>query len=345
MQHREWDHPDYRQALDLQRSAGLIDLHVDFLLQWRLFGYRPRRRHRALLLGQPCVWHADVPRMRDAGYAGACLGIHFLPVESEWGWRAARNQIDDLDRLARDDPRLLRGRDAADFTAARAGSRLCLIPGVEGAHILAGRIGRVEDLARRGVAYLTLTHFSANRFATPSMGRGANERDGLGRAGRDLVRELNRVGIAVDCAHVNTPGVLDACRTSRAPVLVTHTGVKAVHPHRRNLADLAIDAVAATGGVIGIMASPVFLAGTRRATTEVVVRHIDHVVQRAGIAHAAIGSDYDGWIPIPSDQRDCRDVVKVTDGLMRLGYGESELKMVLGDNFLRVLDQTRRLAR
>ena len=203
--------------------------------------------------------------------------------------------------------------------------------------MLNGRIERVEELSKLGVSYLTLTHFSANAAATPSMGRGANERDGLTALGRRLIRELNQWRIAIDLAHVNTPGVLEACALTEVPLFCTHTGVKGVHDHARNISDGEIDAIAKTGGVIGIIFGPLFLSGKLRASTEIALDHLEYVVRRVGVEHVALGSDYDGWLPtILSDHRDCRDILRLVDGLVERGYSLEEVEMIKGGNALRV---------
>lgn len=317
---------------------GILDLHVDCIIQNRLFGYRIERRHRAGLPGQPLVWHADLPRMKEADYSGACLGIHWFPWESGRGWRSMRRQIAYLDEIAAAEPRVTRVRHSADWRRAADEGKLALAPGVEGAHMLDGELGRVEGLAERDVAYLTLTHFSKNSAATPSMGRGANENDSLTPFGRDLVLTLEEYGITVDLAHVNTPGVLDACSVASDPVLCTHTGVKGVHDHPRNISDEEIDAIAETDGVIGIIFAPVFLTGHLVADSKAVCDHVEYVVDRVGIRHVAVGSDYDGWIPsIPSDQRDCRDIGKVFAELKRRGWYDSEIDAIRGRNALELL--------
>lgn len=317
----------------------MLDLHVDSIIQQRLFRYDLRRRHRPGVGGQPLFWHADIPRMVEARYEGVCMGIHYFPWEREKGFREMEAQIGYLDEVVQGDERLLRVREGKDWARARESGKMGIAPGVEGAHMLNGRIERVDRLAELGVAYLTLTHFSANSAATPSMGRGANERDGLTAFGRRLVGALNHRGIVVDLAHVNTPGVLEAARQSRKPVVCTHTGVKGVFDHARNISDEGIDAIAETGGVIGIIFGPVFLCGKLRATTEVVLDHIDYVVARVGIDHVAIGSDYDGWLPtILSDHRDCRDMVRLVDGLRTRGYGEEEIEKISGANARRVFE-------
>jgi len=331
-----YDDALYASAHALQQRVGVIDLHVDSIIQQRLFRYDLLKRHRAGFTGQPLWWHADLPRMVEAGYRGACMGVHYWPWESERGWREAMRQLDYLDRVAAMFPGAYRVSHPGQWADAPEGS-LLLSAGIEGAHMLNGEVSRVKELAERGVAYLTLAHFSANRAVTPARGRGANERDGLTPLGCELVRALNRFGIVVDVAHVNTPGVLDACAQTSAPVFCTHTGVKAVHDVARNISDDEIDAVAATDGAIGIIFGPGFLCGRFRAGTTVVLDHIDHIASRVGIRHVVIGSDYDGWLPsIVSDHRDCRDIIKVTHGLLARGYSEEEVAGVLRGNAERV---------
>lgn len=315
-----------------------VDLHVDSIIQQRLFRYNVTRRHRKGLSGQPLFWHADVPRMVEASYAGACLGIHYFPWESERGWREMNRQIDYLDEVVAADPLVFRVRKPTDWRRAEKAGRLALAPGVEGAHMLAGDIERVGALAARDVAYLTLTHFSKNSAATPSMGRGANEVDGLTGFGRELISALDEHGVLVDLAHVNTPGVLEACAVASRPVMCTHTGVKGVHEHARNITDEEIDAIAETGGVIGVMFAPVFLAGNLRADTHCVVDHLEYLIDRVGVRHVAIGSDYDGWLPtIPSDHRDCRDMHRVSDELLRRGHKKEDVARIMAGNALEVL--------
>ncbi len=336
MSFRPYDHPDFEQARALQKRVGVVDLHVDSIIQQILFRYNVRKRHRAGFKGQPLIWHADIPRLREAGYKVICMGIHYWPWESKKAWRLLNKQIDYLDKVAAEDPDAMRIHGPDDWDAAFERGVLGMVPGVEGAHLLAGNLGRVQEMASRGVAYLTLAHFSRNSAATPSMGRGANERDGLTDFGRALVAELNRWGVTIDCAHVNTPGVMEVCELTKAPIFCTHTGVKGVHDVSRNVSDAEIDAIAHTDGVIGIMYASTFLAGSLRTSSQAIVDHIDYVVKRVGVRHVCLGSDYDGWIPIPRDQRDCRDVVKVTDGLLRRGYSEQDIALILRDNAARV---------
>jgi membrane dipeptidase len=321
-------------------KVPVLDLHVDSIIQQRLFRYDVRKKHQAGAKGQPLFWHADIPRMIEAGYGGVCMGIHYYPWESEKGWQECNRQLDYLDAIAAADPRVLRVSRRGDWQRAADEGKLAMAAGVEGAHMLNGKLERVEALARRGVVYLTLAHFSTNMAATVSMGKGANEKDGLTGFGRELVAELNRCGILVDTAHVNTPGTLEACATSKAPVFCTHTGVKGVYDHPRNITDEEIDAIAETGGIIGMIFAPAYLAGKLKASTEIMLDHLDYVVDRVGVDYVGLGSDYDGWLPtILSDHRDCRDIVRVFDGLRTRGYSEEDVAKIAGGNARRVIER------
>lgn len=317
----------------------MLDLHVDFIIQQTLFGYDPARAHRAGVSGQPLFWHADVPRMKQAGYKGACLGVHFWPVETRsLGWRTALKQIARVDALCERAPGCLRVRQPADWQRAADQGLLAMAPGVEGAHMLGGQLDRAAELGRLGVTYLTLTHFSKNSAGTPSLGRGADQTSGLTGFGRELVAELERAGVFVDVAHLNMPGVLDVCRQATRPVLCTHTTARGVFDHDRGVTDEAAQAIAATGGVIGVMAAPNFMARSLRVTSSVVVDHILHLVALVGPDHVAIGTDLDGWLPaIPSDMRDCRDVSKILDGLRQRGLPDDHVQAIAWGNALRVL--------
>ena len=275
--------------------------------------------------------------MMEADYGGACMGVHYWPVESERAWREANKQMDALDRVTREDPRVWRVHEPADWDRARDAGKLALALGVEGAHMLAGRVERVARLAERGVAYLTLAHFGKNAAATPSMGRGANERGRLTDFGRDLVHACHRAGVVVDIAHLNTPCAEDVCAAARAPIFCTHTGLKGVCDVARNISDDVLAGVARLNGAVGIIVGPVFLKGSFTADTEAFVDHVDYVVARVGPEHVCFGSDYDGWLPtILSDHRDVRDTLRITDALLRRGYAEEAILGFWRGNAMRV---------
>ena len=319
----------------------MIDLHVDSLIQKRLLGYRPERAHRAGLRAQPLFWHADIPRMIEAGYKGACLGMHYFPWESEGGWRELGKQLDVLDSFQALDG-VRRVVHAQDWSRAMERGDLALAAGVEGAHMLNRRLERVEELAQRGVAYMTLAHLGSNSAATTSWGIGANATDRLSDLGVALIAELERCGILVDLAHVNHPGVMHACEVATKPLMCTHIGSRALCDHPRNLYDEAIDAIAQTGGVIGVIFCPKFLTNKFFASSHCIAAHARHIADRVGVAHVALGSDFDGWVAtIPNDMRDCRDISRVQGALLEVGFSSEEVEAILWRNSLEVLSGQR----
>ena len=319
----------------------MIDLHVDFLIQHGLFGYDPRKRHSAGIKGQPVMWHTDFPRMIEGGYTGACLGVHYWPKTSERGWREAIRQIEYVDRVASEVEGVMRVHTPAQWIDAQDKGALGVMPGIEGAHMLGGKLERVEEFARRGIAYMTLVHLGSNRAASTSWGRRSSQTEGLTSYGEDLVRELERWDVLIDVAHVNEPGVLEVCALATKPLFCTHSGARALRDHPRILTDRALDAIGATGGVVGVIFSPFFLSGRHRTDSSCILNHIEYIAERVGINHVALGSDFDGWLAtIPSDMRDCTDVPRLRSGLSRRGWSAEDIEKVMRGNALRLLTRS-----
>ena len=136
--------------------------------------------------------------------------------------------------------------------------------------------------------------------------------------------------------------MLEACEVSTAPVIASHSFATALNEHGRGLTDAGLEAVASTGGVVGVIFSPEFLAGKLNASLDAVVDHVLYIADRIGPEHIAIGTDFDGWIPtIPNDIRDCRDLPLLTQRLLDRGLSKPHLSLVLGANILRVLREVR----
>jgi membrane dipeptidase len=320
----------------------VVDLHVDCVLSHRLFRYDIRKRHRAFMRRQPLFWHTDVPRMLEGGYSGVALGMHYWPRERERGWREVQKQLDYMERVVEQDDRVVRGETAADIETAHENGQIAFMAGLEGGHLIGQNLDHLEEARERGAVYLTLAHFSKNAACTPGMGRGANQTDGLTPFGHDLIEKLNDCEILVDVAHVNRPGVLEACEASRAPVIASHTSCVALQDNNRGVTDEGLAAIAETGGVIAIIFGPNFLRGKLNVSIDAVVDHIFHVAEQVGPEHLALGTDFDGWLPtIPNDLRDCRDMAFLSQRLIDRGMSHDDVSGLLGRNFLRVLRQVR----
>jgi len=355
------------EARRLHTHSIVVDLHVDPIIQHLLFNYDIRVEHNAtwspdkrnrlyrflIKLGEkknlhkPFFNHIDIPRMQKGGFTFGSFSIHYWPVQTENGWEATLRQLNYLQQVVETDDRLIAATQPEDIRTAFSQNKIAVFAGIEGVHCLGKggrqtqqkRLQRLETVfANFGVRYLTLTHFSKNDAATPCMGIGSHEHAGLTPFGKTLIEKMNDIGMIVDLAHVNNRGVLDACDVSKKPVIVSHTGVKAVHEHPRNLSNEAIKAVAETGGVIGIMFATNFLSSeTTNPSADILIRHINHIIQTVGDDHVALGSDFDGWIPrIPEDMNDATDLPVLTQHMLDSGYRESRIKKILGENFLSV---------
>ncbi|MFQ5823296.1 MAG: dipeptidase [bacterium] len=349
----------------------VIDLHIDPIIQQFLFGYDLRHEHnsswkpkkRRLLfyltkmygglsrLHRPFFNHIDLPRMVKGGYTFGGFGIHYWPIQSEKGWESIKKQMDYFKQVVEQDDRIIFAKRPEDIRQAFKKGRLSGFLGVEGAHCLGPggkktmkkRLDRIEELFKiYRVRYLTLAHFSKNDAATPCMGLSSNDNDGLTDFGKELIRKMNEVGMIIDVAHVNTQGVLDACKVSKKPVIVTHAGLAGKNPHRRNISDEALKAVADTGGVVGVMFATNFLSNSREnPMSDIILNHIDHIIDLVGEDYAAIGTDFDGWIPrIPEDIHDAADLPLLTQRMLDRGYNHNQIKKILGENFLRVWGET-----
>jgi membrane dipeptidase len=161
---------------------------------------------------------------------------------------------------------------------------------------------------------------------------------GLTNFGVQLVQEMNRLEIMVDISHLSPTGVRDVFLVSEAPVIASHSNAYALCPHRRNLTDEQLEGVASKGGVVGVTFVPNFITEDgNQATLKGLLDHIDYMVKTMGVDHVGLGSDFDGFFN--SNVRGLEDVThlpKLTAGLVERGYGEEDVKKILGGNFIRV---------
>jgi len=200
-------------------------------------------------------------------------------------------------------------------------------------------VAALPDVVSR-VTVVHLTRSSLGSPAHPLEGRGHGRGRGLTEAGRAYVAALDARRIVVDLAHLNRPGFWDAlaAHDPSTPAIVSHTGVRAVHDVWRNLDDDQIRAIAATGGVVGIMYHAGFLG---ESSVAAVVRHLEHVVDVGGEDCAALGSDWDGLIVTPRDLRTVLELPVLFRALRRRGFAEDRITKIAGANYLRVVDAVR----
>lgn len=316
-----------------------IDLHDDALMWARWARYDLAKRHSPPLPGSRWVGHVDLPRLLEGGVGAQFFGLVSLPLLRARGCAAAVHaQLDIFDRLCAKNPSLVRRATSAnDAIVARTEGTIAAYLGIEGAHALEGKIGNVEAFARRGVRYLGLSHFSSNAACYPAAGRGKDPTRGLTDFGRQTVEACVANGVLVDLAHINRRGYMEAAEIvgSRAPLIVSHTGVLGAYEHWRNIDDEQLRAVADGGGVIGIIFVPGYLGGEG---LDPIIRHMAHVIDVVGEDHVALGSDYDGMVRPPAELADIAMLPNLTDAMLKARWSIERIGKVLRTNVMRVLN-------
>ena len=242
-----------------------------------------------------------------------------------------------LDRLERilktiEDGDAVLASDPASVLAARRDGHVALLPAMEGADGLDGKIENLRELHRRGLRLVQLVHFRANELGhiqTYPYSPG-----GLTAFGEEVVQECNRLGIIIDLAHANTETIMHVLRLSAHPPIFSHTGVRALHEGDRYLTDDEIRAIAAKGGVVGIWPN-----GSDLPHVNDMVRHIDHVTQLVGVDYVGIGSDLRGMGRYSEGFGEEADFHAIATALLEKGYSDEEVGKIMGGNFFRVWQQ------
>jgi membrane dipeptidase len=325
----------FQEARAIHDEVAAIDLHADTPKLMRAFHYDLFTRHDPPLPRAAYLGHVDVPRMREGGLAAQIFGMWTFPYPRSGCAASIEGQLDALDTAAAARPdALARCVSYDEVMAARAAGKIAALAGIEGGHALEGRIDLVERFARRGVRYIGLLHFTANDLGRPAKGVGRADDKGLTDFGREVVREMNRLGVIVDLAHINRKGFFEALELSTSAPIVSHTGVAGAFQHWRNIDDEQLRAVADRGGVVGVIFAPRYLGGPDLGA---VCDHVMHMIKVCGEDVPALGSDYDGMVTPPKGLEDVAALPRLTAALLERGVSRQAVKKMLGENAMRVL--------
>ena len=324
----------------------------------------PTLHRDAIVIDAVCPLVKQPGAFVDWYVEGGCTAI--APTVAAWedATFAIRNIGAWLDFIARrDDLRLI--RFAADIEAAKAAGQLGIVLHFQGTDPIGDDLNLVTLYKALGVGVMQLAYNVRNRI-----GDGAQERSdsGLSRFGMDFVKRCNRDRVIVDCSHTGYRTTMEAIALSERPVIFSHANPRAVHPSPRNITDEQIKAVAETGGTVGVVGFPGFVSTSARPTLAQFIAHIDHIAGLVGIDHVSLGIDYfagqhpvmddaaarkryeslvaaglwepDGYPPppyyYPEGIETPRTLQNLTAGLAAHGYGEADIRKVLGGNLMRV---------
>ncbi|WP_134671271.1 dipeptidase [Halorussus marinus] len=344
--------------------VAVFDGHNDTLLDVRADG---REGGRSFFERRE-AGHLDLPRARDGGLAGGLFAV-FVPnddheydreptaegyemdlppaVDRERARAFTYDALARLHRIRADSDGAVRiVGDAEALDAALDSDALAAIPHLEGAEAVAPDLSNLDLLYAAGVRSIGPVWSRPNAFGhgvrfeypgTPDTGPGLTD------AGRDLVAACNDRGIVVDLAHLNAAGFEDVAALSTDPLVVSHGAVHAICPSSRNLTDEQLDAIAASGGLVGITFAVGFLRpdGESDPDTPIatLVDHVEYVADRVGVDHVALGSDFDG-ATIPDPIGDATGLSDVLAAIRDRGFDEDEVEKIARDNWLRVLGET-----
>ncbi|MFF8387667.1 dipeptidase [Streptomyces kanasensis] len=371
------------EALDLLAEHPVVDGHND--LPWAL---REKAGYDLDLLDvaadQRGRLHTDLPRLR-AGRVGAQFWSVYVrsDMAGDDAVSATLEQIDCVDRLlARHPAELAPALTADDVEAARAQGRIASLKGAEGGHSINNSLATLRALYALGVRYMTLTHNDNIAWAdsatdVPAVG-------GLSPFGREVVREMNRLGMLVDLSHVAATTMRDALDTTEAPVVFSHSSARAVCDHPRNVPDDVLERLPGNGGVAMATFVPKFILPaavewTARAdenlrahgfhhldttpeamrlhaafeeahprpvaTVATVADHLDHMRDVAGVDHVGIGGDYDGTAFTPAGLDDVSGYPNLVAELLARRWSRADVAKVTWGNAVRVLRDAEAVAR
>ncbi len=357
------------RARDLLRRFPLIDGHND--LPWAL-----RDRAAPVDLAEPVAGtHTDLPRLA-AGGVGAQFWSVFVPasIPGDTAVTTVLEQIDLAHRMIAAYPQGLElALTAADVERIFASGRVASLLGAEGGHSIAGSLGVLRMLYALGVRYMTLTHNANVGWADSATDQRAA--GGLTDFGRDVVREMQRLGMLVDLSHVAVSTMHDALDVVAAPVIFSHSSARAVCDNPRNVPDEVLARLPGNGGVCMVTFVPAFVSqecadwladlkaeAVRRgldprdlhlvqrirpeweaahplpqATLAQVADHIEHVRQVAGVEHVGLGGDFDGTPDVTVGLEDVSAYPALFAELLARGWTEPDCAALAGGNLLRVL--------
>ncbi len=327
------------------------------------------------------VMHTDLTRLAE-GKVGAQYWSVYVPtnISEPAAVQMTMEQIDVMKRLIARYPDQLQFTLTADQAeSAMAEGKIASFLGMEGGHSIGSSLGVLRQMYDLGARYMTITHSKNTPWADSATD--APEHGGLTAFGRDLIREMNRIGMLVDLSHVSEETMMDALDVAQAPVIFSHSGARAINGHARNVPDSVLARLPENGGIVMVVGLPGFLNEDARqwfaareaeqAKQEALLQgqptlvtaameawdeanpepqtplsqmadHIDHIRALIGVEYIGIGADYDGMPTGPVGMEDSAGYPALFTELARRGYSQVELELISSRNAMRVLREAER---
>ncbi len=334
-----------RRAREIQDRVLSIDTHADIPLNFASSAYMPGYAD-----GQ-----VNLDKMDAGGLDAAFFIVYVGQTErTEANYLSSKadalTKFDAIHRMtdALYEDRIGLATTAAEARALHAQGKLVAFIGIENGYAIGTDISLLQDFRDRGARYMTLVHNGHNDIGDSAQPQQRlndvpEEHGGLSAFGFEVVEELNRTGILVDVSHVSKKTMMDATMHSKAPVIASHSSVRALTDHPRNMDDEQLLALRDNGGVIQIVGFNSYLVAEGRANVTDLADHIDYAVELIGIDHVGISSDFDGGGGIDG-WNGADETLNVTVELVRRGYSEEDIAKLWGENLLRILESAEETA-
>ncbi|MBR1499607.1 MAG: gamma-glutamyl-gamma-aminobutyrate hydrolase family protein [Bacteroidaceae bacterium] len=283
----------------------------------------------------------NLPKMTE-GRLDASIMVAYLPQgeRTEEAYRAVTartdlllTQIEEIVRANSDRVGLAQTR--ADILRLKAQGKKAILRGIENGYAIGHDLHLLEHFRQRGIVYMTLCHNGDNDICDSA--RGNAEHGGLSPFGREVVQEMNRLGILVDMSHAAETSFYDALELSTVPIVCSHSSARALCNHPRNLTDDQMRALAKHGGVAQTTVYQGFLRTDGQATIVDAVDHLCHAARIMGVEHVGLGTDFDGDGGVPG-LADASEVINFTRHLLQRHFSEDDIRLIMGGNFLRVME-------
>ena len=323
----------YSRAKDLHSRIVTIDSHTD----------TPMIFPGEFNIGKKEGGKVNLPYMEE-GKIDAVFMVAYIPQgkRDDESLDAARNlainRINEIKRQEKINPsRMGIAYSTEDLLHLKRQNKKAVFIGIENGYALGKNLQNISMFKEMGVSYITLCHNGDNDICDSARGKG--EWGGLSPFGKEVVAEMNRLGIMIDLSHAAESTFYDVLECSTAPVIASHSSVRALCDHPRNLTDEQLKAIARKGGVVQLCLYKGFInKDSEKASLSDAIRHLEYMINLIGIDHVGIGSDFDG----DGELIGCRstnELINITMRLLELGYSDSEIEKIWGGNLLRVMKE------
>ena len=321
----------YRTTKEIHARIISLDSHCDTPMLFEK-GYRLEERSETALV--------DLHKM-DEGALDVVTMVAYIPQGARdcnslmEATRSADRLLEEIAvQVKRNSSHVLLCDAPDELAACKKIGRKAIMRGIENGYAIGHDISNVARYRKAGVVYMTLCHNGDNDICDSA--RGCGEHGGLSAFGKEVVEEMNRVGMLIDLSHAAESTFWQVLELSRVPVVCSHSSCMALCNHPRNLTDEQIKALADKGGVVQVTMYGGFLREGGEATLDDFMMHLEHAIAVAGIGHVGIGTDFDGDGAVSGCSM-ASQLRNITRELLRRGYCEDDIEKIWGGNWLRVM--------